>query len=67
MHKHDILKHNGQVQQYTARYVTEERGILPLAMREGILIESQIHGTSLNDRKEKGRATGLVRIQAGVT
>ena len=39
-HKHDILKYNGQVQQYTARYITEERGILPLAMREEILIEN---------------------------
>ena len=67
MYKHDILKHNGQTQQYTARYITEERGILPLAMREGILIEKQLYGTSLNDRKEKGRGTGLVRIQAGVT
>ena len=67
MYKHDILKHNGQTQQYTARYITEERGILPLAMREGILIKKQLYGTSLNDRKEKGRSTGLVRIQAGVT
>ena len=63
MNKHNIEKHQGVKQQY----MTEERGLLPLVMREGILIENQIHGTSMNDRKEKGRGTGIVRIQAGVT
>ena len=67
MQTHDMDKHGGDIQSYSARYITEERGILPLAMREGILIENQIFGTSMNDRKERGRGTSLVRIQAGVT
>ena len=67
MHKHDKDKHDGVVQYYTAHYVTEERSLLHLVMREGILIQHQMYGTSMNERKEKGRGTGIVRIQAAVT
>ena len=67
MYKHDKDKHDGVVQRYTAHYVTEERSLLNLVMREGIMIQHQMHGTSMNERKEKGRGTGIVRIQAAIT
>ena len=63
LHKHDIEAHNGSVQQYTATVVEKEGSILHLTMREAILIEAQMHGTSMNDRYEKGRGNGIIRIQ----
>ena len=55
LHKHDLEAHNGDVQQYSATVVQKEGSLLHLTMREAILLESQLHGTSMNDRYEKGR------------
>ena len=67
MAKHDKDCHLGIMQPYTAVFLGEERGLLPLAMREALMIERQTHGTSINDKLERGRGTGIIRIQAGVT
>ena len=67
MTRHDKDCHLGMKQSYTAKFLGEERGLLPLAMKEALLIESQISGTSMNDKLEKGRGTGIIRVQAGVT
>ena len=63
--KHKIEKHNGQIQEYTCRLVTKERGLLHLSLREAILIQGQVQGTSMNDRLERGRGTGIVRVNMG--
>ena len=70
MVKHDIECHGGIVQEYTAKLVQTERSLLYLSLREAILIEGQLHSTSLNDRHERGKGTGVIRInptRAGVT
>ena len=67
MEKHDRECHQGVKQSYTAKFIGEERGLLPLSMKEAILIEKQHAGTSMNDKLERGRGTGIVRIQAEIT
>ena len=70
MVKHYDKCHGGIVQKYTAKLVQTERSLLYLSLREAILIEGQLHGTSLNDRHERGKGTGVIRInptRAGVT
>ena len=61
--RHDRDKHNGAQQTYSTRLIAKEQKIMPLAVLESLYIESQIPGTTLNDRNERGRG-GLVRIQA---
>ena len=53
--RHDKETHNEAPQSYTARLVAKEQKILPLAVLEGLYIESQVPGSSLNDRNERGR------------
>ena len=61
--KHEKEVHDNEPQLYTAKMITKERGLLNLALREALLLEGQVQGTSLNDRKEKGRGVGMIRIQ----
>ena len=65
--KHEVDVHDGQAQEYTAKYIGRERGLLHLSLKEALLIENQVQGTSLNDRKEHGRSTGCIRINTGIT
>ena len=65
MVKHEMEKHKGQIQEYTCRLVTKERSLLHLSLREAILIQGQVHGTSMNDRLERGRGTGIIRVNIG--
>ena len=67
MVRHDNEHHQGNKQTYTSKFIGEERGLLPLSIKEAIMIEKQHAGTSMNDKHEKGRGTGIVRIQASVT
>ena len=62
MVKHDIEEHEGIPQEYTAKCVQTERSLLHLALREAVLIEGQIYGTSINDRHEAGKGTGMIRV-----
>ena len=62
MVKHDIEEHGGIPQNYTAKLVQTEKSLLHLALREAVLIEGQIHGTSINERHEVGKGTGMIRI-----
>ena len=62
MVKHDIDSHEGIAQKYTAKLVQTERSLLHLALREAILIDGQTYGTSINDRHERGKGTGVIRI-----
>ena len=66
LHKHDLDKHGGSKKTYRVIYIIKERGILSLAMGEEIMVERKLFGTSMNDREEKGRGTGLVWIEAVV-
>ena len=61
--RHDKEKHNCEPQGYSFKILSREQKILPLNVLEGLYIEAQIQGTSLNDRNERGRG-GLVRISA---
>ena len=63
MYRHDTETHEGSPQTYTARILTRERTCFPLALTEGLYIEGQVSGTSLNERNEQGRGA-LVRIRA---
>ena len=65
--KHELYKHEGIPQEYSAKHIGREKGLLHLALKEAIMIECQIAGTSMNDRKEKGRSTELIRISTGIT
>ena len=70
MVKHDQECHGGNVQRYTAKLVKSERSLLHLALTEAILIEGQMNGTSMNDRHERDKGTGIICInpsRAGVT
>ena len=67
MIRHEVEHHQGVKQTYTSKFIGEERGLLPLSMREALMIEKQQSGTSMNDKLEMGRGTGIIRIQAGVT
>ena len=64
MVKHDIEAHGGEKQEYCARIIQKERGLLHLALREALLIENQLEGLDMNGRKERGRGIGLIRVQA---
>ena len=63
MWRHDREHHDGEPQQYQARILTRERSIFPLSLTEGLYIEGQYPGTSMNERNERGRGS-LVRIRA---
>ena len=63
LHRHDVEIHEGQQQEYTARVIGREQNILPLKILEGLYIEAQAPGTSMNERMEFGRG-GLVRLTA---
>ena len=66
--KHEVEKHNGLIQSYTARMITTDKGLLHTSLREALLISGQIRSTSMNDRMEKGKGMGIVRISTeGVT
>ena len=70
MVKHDKECHGGIIQQYTAKFVKSERSLLHLSLTEALLIEGQLNGTSMNDRLERGKGTGVIRInpsRPGVT
>ena len=61
--RHDRDEHEGQHQQYTARIMAKEKGILPLSILEALWIEKQYPQTSLNERNEFGRGS-IIRISA---
>ena len=63
MWRHDLEFHNGEHQIYKTRILTRERSVFPLSITEGLYIESQYPGSSINDRNERGRGS-LVRIRA---
>ena len=62
MVKHDMEAHGGEKQQYSAKIIQKERGLLHLALREALLIEKQLDGLDMNGRKERGRGNGLIRV-----
>lgn len=66
MWRHDLEYHEGEHQQYKARILTREKSVFPLSLTEGLYIESQQPGTSMNERNERGR-DALVRIIAART
>ena len=63
MHRHDLEAHQGVPQSYTTRILTRERTCFPLSITEGLYIEAQAKGSSINERNEQGRGA-LVRIRA---
>ena len=63
LYRHDIERHNGEMQQYKTRILTSEKNLLPLAIIESLYIEQQYPGSSFNDRMEGGRGA-LVRLIA---
>ena len=68
MVKHENEKHNGQIQTYTAKMITTDRGLLQISLREALLIAGQVRSVSMNYRMERGKGTGIVRISTqGVT
>ena len=45
------------------RILAQEQNLLPLCVREGLFIEKQKPGFSMNDRNEAGRG-GIIRLTA---
>ena len=60
--KHEISEHGGIPQEYSAKHIGREKGLLHLALKEALMIEGQKVGSSLNDIHEQGRSTGVIRI-----
>ena len=69
MVRHEEEMHNGVTQNYTAKMVSMERGLLHVSLKEALLIAGQIRNVSMNDRMERGQGIRVVRIstQIGVT
>ena len=63
LNRHDRDKHQGVPQSYKMRVLGKEQRILPLSVLEGLYIDSQKPGTSLNEKNERGRG-GLIRLVA---
>ena len=63
LHRHDIDKHNGQVQQYETSVIQSDRGLLHLIFREAIQIEGQNADLRINDKNEHGRGD-IIRLTA---
>ena len=63
LYRHDRDHHHGELQEHLARILGRERSLLPLSILEGLYIEKQSPGTSINSRMESGRG-GLVRLTA---
>ena len=61
--RHDRDVHSGTEQSYTARILGRERTNLPLNIIEGLYIEKQLIGTSLNGKNENGRGA-MARLVA---
>ena len=61
--RHDEECHQGQPQEYKTRILGREQRLLPLSVLEGLYIEAQKPGTSLNEKNERGRG-GLIRLVA---
>ena len=57
LHRHNVDLHGGNVQRYTARILRRERTLVPLNIIEGLYIEKQVIGTSMNGRNESGRGS----------
>ena len=62
---HIKTAHAGVEQQFTMKSCSTHQTVINRYKTEGVLIESQMVGTSLNSRTEGGRG-GLVRIEARV-
>ena len=63
LYRHDRDVNGGVIQSYTTRILQKEKNLLPLCITEGLYIEKQVKGTSLNDKNEFGRGS-LVRLSA---
>ena len=63
LYRHDLDKHQGEPHTYTTRVILKEKNLLPLCLAEGLYIEKQRIGTTLNDRNEHGRGS-IVRLTA---
>ena len=61
--RHEREVHNNEKQTYSSRILSRERTNLPLNLIEGLYIEKQRLGTTMNERNENGRG-GLVRLTA---
>ena len=61
--RHDQEYHEGEPQRYKTRILNREQRLLPLSVLEGLYIEAQRDGTSMNEKNERGRG-GLVRLVA---
>ena len=61
--RHDLDRHQGEHQNYTARILRREQKLLPLCILEAIFIEKQIPKTSMNEKNEWGHG-GIVRLSA---
>ena len=63
LYRHDVANHSGEPQEYTTRIILKEKNLLPLCINEGLYIERQKVGTTMNDRNEHGRGT-IIRLTA---
>ena len=63
LYRHDVANHSGEPQEYTTRIILKEKNLLPLYINEGLYIERQKVGTTMNDRNEHGRGT-IIRLTA---
>ena len=63
LYRHDVDRHSGQTQTYTASIVAAEKKIVKLSCLEAIHIERYPDHLLWNERNERGRG-GVVRVMA---
>ena len=63
LYRHNCDTHNKEPQTYVAHIIGKDKSVFPLRLLEGLYIEAQPPGTSLNERNENGRGS-LVRLTA---
>ena len=66
LHRHDLEIHGGEPQRYTTEIVGKEKKILRLYTLEAKLMERQTEQLSMNERQERSRRGGIVRLCANV-
>ena len=66
LYRHDCEVHYGEIQQYSTEILGREKKILRLYTLEAKHMEKQKQGLSMNDRQERSRRGGIVRLSTNI-
>ena len=66
LYRHDLQVHDGVQQMYTTEIIGKEKKILRMYTLEAKHMEKQSPALSMNDRQERSRRGGIVRLSANI-